>query len=316
MMIPGFLRSQCSELLENVAEAVVFAGSKVCSLPRAAVVKAGEGHRSVVTEGDEASQKILLDRLSLLYPKAKFLCEEDSEHPAMLSKYDPRGLFYTDLVFIVDSLDSTARYGANIGGWSVVVGIMQRSHITGSVVYAPALNGGLLVVAEDKRLALAEWDGEGGFCSLGVRGPTASSSSVVLLGVDALLYPTITVFVPEVAANVRAVFTSGSGALGLALVACGRAQAIIQTPQKAWDWAGAYRAVLEGGGVFLFFRITQDGILAPLNSYNHEAFCYLPKTNRLGFVAGEPALACKLFDLLPKTNWARTNPDTVTGAWK
>ena len=118
---------------------------------------------------------------------------------------------------------------------------------------------------------------------------------------------------PEIAANVRAKYDVGSGLFGLMSVALGRAQVIVQTPQKAWDWVQGYRAILDTGNVFHFFRL-KDGNLIPVEHYDFEAFCFASE-HRLGFIAGEPALAQKLFDKLPKTGWARVRPDTVTGTW-
>jgi len=294
------------------------AGEAIPTLPRKFEVKAGEGHRSGITKGDELSQIILLSRLAGTFPEARFLCEEDSSHSATLSKTNPEGILDKGLRFVLDSLDSTARYGSEMDGWSVVAGTIQDGEIEGSAVFAPASNGGILVSsARGEGIITAEWDGNSVDCRrLCGRVPTPAKKSVILLGVDTLLYNNVTAITPRIAANVRAIFTSGSGALGLAWVACGRAQAIIQTPQKAWDWAGAYRSVIEGGNVFRFFRIV-DGNLVPAETYDFESFRTFKDSNanRLGFVAGEPEMTDRLFDLLPRTGWERTIPDTVSGTW-
>ena len=297
-------------------KAVVEAGESIRTLPRTFEVKEGEGHRSGITRSDALSQEILLQHLEK-FEGARFLCEEDTSHPHAFQNTDPAGILETDLCFVLDSLDSTARYGSELDSWCVGRGVIERGEVTGSAVFAPATNNGFLVASEIGRGVLtADWDGEIVRLTRS-HSATPPNKSVVFLGVDTLLYRNVTAIVPEIATNVRAVFTSGSGILGLARVAARRAQAIIQTPQKAWDWVAAYRAALETGNTILFFRLV-NGNLLPVEAYDSEAFKTLKQNNqnRLGFVAGEPALATKLFRLLPKTGWERTIPDTVSGAWQ
>lgn len=302
--------------VQAAVQAVIKAGMSIATVPRKFEAKAGEGHRSGKTAADDSSQNMILWELSLRFPQAKFLCEEDTGHPACLPAADPQGIFQQDLAFVVDGLDSTARFGSSLGGWSVAVGIIQSGIITGSALFAPASNGGfVLAAAAGQGVVTAEWDGR----ILGnyrYESETPAKQSIVLLGVDTLLYGNIVGAVPELAANVRAVFTSGSGLLGLAWVACGRAQAVIQTPQKAWDWAPLYCAVLEGRNMFQFFRLT-SGELARVSVYDFEAFCTTKERPevRLGFVAGEPALTEKITSFLPTHGWARMNPDITSGTW-
>jgi myo-inositol-1(or 4)-monophosphatase len=302
-----------------LTDAVLEAGMAIPCLPRTFEVKAGEGHRSGVTKGDEMSRDILFSKLTEAFPEALILSEEESSHPQSLPKENPQGILGEGLRFVIDPLDSTARYGQKMDGWSVGGGMLICGDIMGGAVFAPASNGGLLVAATiGQGVTIVEWDGRQTNTISSIALPeTPPKKSVVLLGVDALLYGNIATLNPTIAANVRAVFTSGSGLLGLAWVAARRAQAIIQTPQKAWDWVGAYRAIIESGNVFRFFRIV-EGNLVPVETYDFDAFRTLKNSNanRLGFVAGEPDMAERLFNLLPKTGWERTIPDTVSGMWK
>ena len=303
--------------LKILAEAIIEAGEKIKLVPRVAKVKAGEGHRSVSTDGDEKAQEIIIDRLAAGIPGVRILCEEDSKNPAVLPKNDPRGILESgSVVAIIDPVDSTLRYSNDTGGWSVVGGIMEGGVFVGSVLYAPGVNDGFLLVGEiGNQVWVYEWDHKLSFYSAQTIPLLPASKSTVLAGVDTLLYDNFTQILPTIAANVKGVLTTGSGALGLAWLACGRAQAVIQTPQKAWDWAGMYAAVVASSCSFIFFRISEKGGLVPVDDFDYEAFCLMPKSNQLGFVAGRGDLAAKIWNLFPKTGWSRVDPDTVSGNW-
>lgn len=301
--------------VQAAANAVVKAGKAICEFPRLFQVKEGEGHRSGITRGDLLSQEILLRELGR-FPYARFLCEEDTSHPSAFNKKNPQGILDEDCVFIIDAIDSTARYGAELDGWCVAVGVMEYGEITGGAVFAPASQGGFLVVSEKgKGVTTTEWDGRV-IRSVIARGETPPKDSIVLFGADAPLFKNVAAILPEIYANVRLASSGSSGILSFARVGARRVQAVIQTPQKAWDWIPAYNAALETGNAIHFFRLVK-GEMVPVPAYDYESMCTNKKTteNRLGFVAGEPDLARKLFNMLPRTGWERFVPDTVSGKW-
>lgn len=304
-----------NQYVTAATNAVVKAGKAICELPRLFQVKEGEGHRSGITRGDLLSQEILLRELEQ-FPDARFLCEEDTSHPMAFNKKNPQGILGAELCFVIDAIDSTARYGAELDGWCVAVGVMEYGEITGGAVFAPASQGGFLVVSEKgKGVTTTEWDGRV-IRSVTARKETPPKESIVLFGADAPLFKNVAAILPEIYANVRLGSSGSSGILTLARVGARRVQAAFQTPQKAWDWVPAYRAALESGNLVKFFRLIQ-GELVPVLTYDFEAMCTSMQVTdgRLGFVAGEPALARKLFDLLPRTGWERFVPDTVSGKW-
>ena len=297
--------------IQKAVLVAIEAGMVINTFVGTANMKAGDGHRSVITKNDECGQTLIMDQLKKTFPQALFLGEEDSGDTNILSKHQPVGLSAKGVRFIIDPIDGTTLYAARLGNWSVVIGVMVDGELVGSVIFAPTNNSGLLVVAEKGNGLFAIEDGY--VEKLPVLSPVSPNASVVLLGVDTLLYSTITQIIPTIAANVRGMYVSGSGALGLAQVAIGRAQAIIQTPQKAWDWAGAYRLVIEAGGTFAFFKLNA-GNLIWTNEISFSAFCYASE-NRLGFIAGEPSFVERLKKLLPVIGWSRLNPDIVSGNW-
>ena len=305
-------------LLVQSVFAITTAGKEIRELSPLFAINEGEGHRSGTTAGDKRSHELVLDWLSSFSPGVKILSEEGGRGGKnnVLDVTNPGDIFKEPAVVIFDPVDGTAAYGNRLGNWSIGVGIMRYGALVGSALYAPALNGGMLIVAEiGKGAHLWEWDMHTSEQCSPVAPGTTLSNAIVALGVDPTIYASVMTLVPDIGSRIRAWALANSGLLGLAHVASGRIQAIIQTPQKPWDWAPAYRAVIESGRVFRFFRLIPDGassILTPLKEYDLDSFCSLPKVNRLGFVAGEPEIVNHIFDLLPKTGWAQFNPDTVS----
>lgn len=301
----------CGYRMGVVISALTDAGEAARGVSRYASAKPGEGHRSIVTEADEFSQETIILRCSEI-DGAKFLCEEDSGDPRVLDKNNPAGAI-SGITFVVDPLDGTSRFAGSFPDWSVGIGTMKDGDIVESGIAAPEANGGFLLFSEKGRGAALLKNGI--YHAIDpLSAETPIRDSVVLFGVDASLYHSATCLFPAVAANVRAKYDVGSGLFGLMMVALGNAQAVVQTPQKAWDWVPAYRAIVETGRVFHFFRL-DDGNLVPVERYDFAALCYKPKENRLGFVAGEPTIAQKLFDKLPRSGWERISPDTFTASW-
>jgi len=306
------------DVLKETTRAVVAAGEVIKMVNPEFKAKKGEGHRSGVTESDKMSHRMVFERLAQRFPQAKFLSEEgEEESPRLFSKNDPRGIFQEELVVIFDPIDGTAPFGSMLGTWCVAAAVMRYGWITGSAIYAPALNGGLLVVAEkDNGVRIKEWNFE-----KEIKVPSTSevkkiSDCFVTMGVDATLYRQFMGIVPEIGRNVRAWGLANSGILGLAQVAAGRLQAIFEPPQKVWDWAPGFLAVLESGNTIRFFRLVPEpdsefSVLIPVDDYDYEAFCLFPQQNRLGYVAGQPQIVDFIFDLLPKKGWSRLNPDTI-----
>lgn len=305
-----FSKGFCGSKLSLIASVVFTAGMAAKDACRNAVVKHGEGHRSVVTAGDISSQKEIIDAC-LEIRGVKFLCEESSNDPRVLNNRFPTPIF-TGITLVVDPIDGTARFSGKYPDWSVGVGAMEDGGIVGGAIGAPAANGGMLLFSQ---IGCGAFLYEGGSLSIisQQKADVPAERSIVLFGVDASLYPNLTKTMSKIAANVRAKYDVGSGLFGLMMVALGRAQVVVQTPQKAWDWVPAYRALREAGKVFHFFRL-KGGSLMPVENYDFEAFCSDPE-QRLGFVAGEPKLAQKIFDLLPNIGWARIRPESVLSNW-
>jgi len=86
----------------------------------------------------------------------------------------------------------------------------------------------------------------------------------------------------------------GSCALGLAAVAAGRADALVQPAQRPYDWFAGYPLVEEAGGKVQFYHY-RDGAIVALDKPDLPSYM-----NRLetAFIAGRPDMVDWLFELL------------------
>ncbi len=312
-------KNNYEKLFRSLTHAVVLASNAVRDANRDFEAKPGEGHRSGITEGDKRAHELMAEHLAKHFPETWILSEEgSSEEQNMFDTKSPDGILEKKDVVIFDPIDGTVAFANKLGNWSTGAGLMHDGEMVGSVIYAQDVNGGMLVRAEkDNGVYLLEKNSN---IPQKIE-PTPShdlKDCMVSMGVDATLYPSLMSVISEIAANIRGWSLANSGLLGLAQVAAGRLQAIVQTPQKPWDWAPAYRAVLESGRVFKFFRLvpdaeSSDGTLrmVPVEKYDADAFSS-DSDKRLGFVAGEPEIVDYIFNKLPKKGWARFNPDTIT----
>ncbi|OGG72646.1 hypothetical protein A3A38_00195 [Candidatus Kaiserbacteria bacterium RIFCSPLOWO2_01_FULL_53_17] len=300
--------------------AVVSAGSSIKELERTFEVKEGQSHRSGITSGDVRAQEILFENIRHAFPEACILSEEGGMGGGnVLNINNPEGILEMPAVVVMDPIDGTAVYTNKSGTWSVGAGFMRSGEFVGSAFHAPGLNGGMTVTAEKgKGVYIAEWGAKKPERIEPLRESTARKNAVVAMGVDATLHQPLMSAVPPIASQIRAWTLANSGLLALAQVATGRLQAVVQTPQKPWDWAPMYRAVLESGRVFKFFRLVPDtdandgtSRLVPVAEYDERSFSVASRENRLGFVAGEPEIAEWLFGQLPKNGWSVRRPDAT-----
>lgn len=299
----------------TLVNAICESGQLVRGLSRKAEAKAGESHRSIVTPAKKASQELILKS----FPQScdlKFLAEEDpdkeSPDPRLLSNKDPQGIFKGDVV-VVDPLDGTSVFSSrHSSDWCVGGAVMHNGEVVSNIVTAPKANGGMVLFSA-KKLVLFSEDGSIPRTVDQLRAKP-HSETMILRGTDTELYANLLEMMPDVAANFLGVDTKGSGHFGLMDVALGRAGAIIQTPQKVWDWAPLYHAVTTVGGVFRFFRLVNNE-LVKVDAFDERAFSS-PRENRLGFIAGEPTLVDELFKDLPQKGWKRREKIKVAAQGK
>lgn len=259
----------------------------------------GYGHSAASTSADVLSQKLILRGLREKFPKAHILTEEKpgrEDHRSDVINLSRLGEIMTGLTFGVDPIDGTSEFKNGLWECALSIGVMQDGIHTGGAIYIPYIRGGVLLWGER---------GKGVFLSeAGARPRQVRVSSrrikeaVVYLGCDFHWLEGFSVFEKTFAKRVNRTKSIGSCVTGLAFVAAGRVDALVQPVQKPWDWFAGYPLVEEAGGKFQFYRYP-EGKIEPLPK--PDLACYRPDRPNAAFIAGPAAIVDFLFETLQNT---------------
>lgn len=284
--------------LAVLASAVVRAGNEVAAreeLPDVAVLKGDEylDHHAITTRADAIAQTRIMKNLLDQFPNAYFIAEEKADDPKLSARILTAENFLLHLggqVFGVDPLDGSSQHARFLPEWAVSAGLREEGVHTMSAVYAPDVRGGLLVIGvKDKGVYMTERGRP--FRRVMVERGRSVSDAMLNYGLDFPLFPEYDRFLHDVSHRFRTTKSIGSCALGLALVACGRVDVLVQPTQRVWDWFAGCLLVEEAGGKVQFHKI-EGGKIIPVEFLKPED--YNPATKDLGFVAGIPKLVDEL----------------------
>jgi myo-inositol-1(or 4)-monophosphatase len=193
-----------------------------------------KGAADLVTDADEASQKVIQEAIAASYPNHGFLGEEQAA-----KSLSPQP---NQLTWIVDPLDGTTNYVHGYPNYAVSVAIARGREILAGVIYDPI---------HDQCFSAAA--GQGAWCDgkrLKVSRAISISSALVAVSLPARVRrdsPDLLDFI-EVVQICQAVRRSGSAALNLAHVACGALDAFWATHIQPWDVAAGILLIQEAGG--------------------------------------------------------------------
>ena len=192
-----------------------------------------KGAQDWVTEADGTVERFLAERLTSMFPTDQFLGEEEGPRPSGAAG---------GLRWIVDPIDGTSNYARGRARWCVSIGLFDGDEPVLGVLDAPA-SGEQFCAVRGSRATL---NGS----AIGHSGCSHLSSAMVEFGwsprSDRRAYAEASRRLIELGSMPRA---GGSGALGLADVACGRADAFIELNIQLWDVAGALPLLFETGCV-------------------------------------------------------------------
>lgn len=278
------------------AHAVRAATARPSSIKKDAFV----GHHAVVGPADLKSQEAILRQIRLRFPTAWCMTEEPfTRQQSTLRRVTPASLARAmqDRLFVIDELDGSSAYAVGHYEWSTSVACVEMMEHTAGAVCAPDIWNGVLFFADNQRNGVAALNTR---LARSLRVASATlRNSYLLIGPD-LLIKQFSPLLPgalELANAARTANVANSCALGMALVAAGRAHLLIEPPQRAWDWGAGRRLVESAGGVVIFFRLL-DGRIARAD--RPTLADYDPRARTLGFVAGVERLAEHAFRVLEK----------------
>ncbi len=192
-------------------------------------VASSKGTQDWITEADRAVEAMLRDRLAALFPDDGFLGEEGGRSGA------DRGLLW-----VVDPIDGTSNYARGRARWCVSIGLMEDTAPVLGVLAAPR--------ADDLYRACR---GGGAFLNdrpmLPTRAADRSRAMVELSWSPRVAQPVWTAAMGRLLEAGAMPRTEGSGALGLADLACGRLDGFVELGIHLWDVAGALALLAEAG---------------------------------------------------------------------
>ena len=189
----------------------------------------------LVTDADHASQKVIYDCISARFPDHSFLGEEGLNEESRNSDYQ----------WIIDPLDGTTNYVHGFPYYAVSIAVRKQQELQAAVIFDPTrqetfaaargcgatLNGQPIRTSGETELKRAM-----AMASLPVA--TSRTDAAVERFLDAMQH-------------VQTIQRSGSAALNLACVACGRIDAFWSTSLKPWDVAAGVLLVQEAGGTVI-----------------------------------------------------------------
>jgi myo-inositol-1(or 4)-monophosphatase len=217
--------------LETAVEIAREAGSLLTNYYERRVAYETKGEFDLVTEADRASEKLAVERLRSHFPSHAIVAEEGGGHESS-SEYR----------WFVDPLDGTTNFAHSFPMFCVSIGLERAGEAIAGVVYDPIrqelftaergsgafLNNHRIRVSETKRLA----------DSLACTGfPSRKRHHNINIH-----------FYYQLAMASHGVRRTGSAALDLAYVSCGRLDFFWEFGLKSWDMSAGTLLVSEAGG--------------------------------------------------------------------
>lgn len=105
-------------------------------------IRAKQSPVDVVTEADEAAERVICAELAKAFPGAALIGEEAvTQDPSLLSK-----LTEAELAFVIDPIDGTLNYASDLSLFAVMAAAIVRGEVVAAVIHEPT--------AEDSAMAL------------------------------------------------------------------------------------------------------------------------------------------------------------------
>ena len=249
---------------------------------------------STTTEADQKSELLIIDGLAKKFPKAYYGAEEMVKDSGIA--WDPS----INKSFFVDPRDGTTESIHDLSNWSVSIGYMEDNLHIGGAIFAPDVRDGLLIAGE-RGLGVRFMDHGHGRKEAAILHPNAPppKKPVLYIGLDVQRRRDI--YHPFLQNLPQALVPRGiaqSCALGMALVALGRVDVFVQSPQFPWDWCAGRAIALEVGCTIIDYELVDERVVRlKIPSKRH----YDTSKQTLGFVMGHGALAEAAFTVLQES---------------
>ena len=217
--------------LETAVEIAREAGALLVNFFERRVPFETKGEFDLVTEADRASEKLVVERLRSYFPAHNVMAEEGGGHQSA-SEYR----------WFVDPLDGTTNFAHSFPVFNVTLGLERAGELIAGVVYDPV-----------KQEMFTAERGAGAYLNnrrMHVSGVKDVSDSLASTGFPSRKrHHNVNIhFYYQLAMASHGVRRTGSAAIDLAYVACGRLDFFWEFGLKPWDMAAGCLLVREAGG--------------------------------------------------------------------
>ncbi len=223
-----------TEIVNNICLLVKDCGKVILNADREKMaIDIKSGFADLVTEYDKNIQEQLADGLKKILPEAKFIGEEGSNDELTEDGY----------AFVVDPIDGTTNFIKDFHMSAISVALLKGKEVAAGVVYNPYLDEIFYAIK-----------GQGAYCN-GKKINVSSqpiNNALILFGSSPYnkeLFKNTIEILSEYFNKALDIRRSGSAALDLCSVACGRAELYFELQVSPWDFAAGKLLVEEAGGV-------------------------------------------------------------------
>jgi len=224
------LKELCLEIEKAASEVSLFIRKEAQGFDIRKTEK--KGLNDFVSYVDKGSEKMLVEKLSLILPEAGFITEEGTT-----KKTGPR------YCWVIDPLDGTTNFLHGFHPYAISIGLMEYDEVIAGVVYEAGghesfmawKNGGAWLNGERIHVSKAE----------------KLSDSLVATGFPYNDFDRIDAYMKcltHLCQSTHGIRRLGSAAMDLAYVACGRFEVFYEYGLKHWDIAAGMLIVREAGG--------------------------------------------------------------------
>ena len=188
---------------------------------------------SLVSYVDQEAERMLVNGLKKICPRADFLTEEKTVAQNKLS----------EMYWIIDPLDGTTNFMHRIPFYAISVALMYRDEIVLGIVYS----------CTNKECFYA-WQGGGAYMNgkpIRVSGTTTMAQSLIATGFPYYDFTHQKLYIQilqRLMRSTRGIRRLGAASLDLAYVACSRFDAFYEWSLHPWDVAAGILLVREAGG--------------------------------------------------------------------
>ncbi|MGV2897967.1 inositol monophosphatase family protein [Achromobacter sp. AGC78] len=203
-------------------------------------VRGKSSPRDLVTDADEAAERMIGARLAKLHPGAVLIGEEASaRNPALLNM-----LVDADLAFLIDPIDGTRNYVAGLPLFGMMIAACHRGDVIAGVIYDPVNRDSALAVRGEG--AWMEYD-NGRRVPLTVAAPAPLEDMDGLISTGALPEPLRTT-VNSHLSRLASTASLRCAAHEYRMLAAGHCHIALYNQLTAWDHAAGWLLHREAGG--------------------------------------------------------------------